>query len=607
MAVPPTSRSQQAAASGPSVSPAWYVSSSLFDIALGALFLVALPLAVVTVPNTVSVVGGLLPEGVDQVDLMRAQGLSVPATMLTVPLIAVLSRRVKVAQLLLGGLALLAVADALGGFAGSTFTVGVLRVLHGVGAGVLVPATLVAAWERGPVLRALWVGVFVASLLSAQALALWPLDGATDWRITLQPYPLVTGVALALAAGCSVLWVLRGENGPPRTQGVECSRLAVSAAPAAGIAALAVGSTYSDWGELLVVAAAVLSILALLALASVGDREGRTLAYVVVAVGAVLLPTAAQSTMVELGGVGGPGLLGLWLPFLLAAGCAAGAAVWAGGYGGAMRRWLVPTGLLSVVMGLCGIRVMVPSADGFWLVVPFALLAVGAAVALVGALRQTGIGSALFALTLCFPSVLAGYLFGTGVQVMRLRGSRSAQELVDNFVSALHSWALVGGFLVVLVILLASFLARGPGMVTEEVGGAGEFDGVETAGSAVFAKPYKARPHERGALFDTVKNPGGREMATVAAQPEPGAEKNAEAVAKAVARAAEVDKAEVDAEAGKESAAGAKNGEEPGPRESAVRRDSVVRREAKSEADEASPMGAVPVIPPPAQSPEDSL
>ena len=58
------------------------------------------------------------------------------------------ARRFRAAPLLLAGLALLAAAEAAGGFAAMPLAAGVLRGLHGVGAGLLVPATLLAAWER---------------------------------------------------------------------------------------------------------------------------------------------------------------------------------------------------------------------------------------------------------------------------------------------------------------------------------------------------------------------------------------------------------------------------------------------------------------------------
>jgi hypothetical protein len=86
-------------------------------------------------------------------------------------------------------------------------------------------------------------------------------------------------------------------------------------------------------------------------------------------------------------------------------------------------------------------------------------------VALAAAIRVTSIGAALFALTLCFPAVLAGFLLGTGMQIARLRAvaessNPTAQGLVDGFVSALHAWALVGGFAVVASLALATVLAR---------------------------------------------------------------------------------------------------------------------------------------------------
>ncbi|MEU8248714.1 hypothetical protein [Nonomuraea sp. NPDC048916] len=432
----------------------------MLDIVLALLIVAALPLAIVAIPNTVSVVGDLLPNGVDRLELMRAHGLALPAMILTVPLAAVALGRMRVAHVLVGGLALLAVADAAGGYAGSTLLVGVLRVLHGIGAGLLIPATLVAAWQRPPVLRAVWTGMLSLSLLAAQALALWPLDGIHDWKVTLQPYPMLTGIALGLAAAYLVVWQLHGRPPAPVPRASERSRLLLATVPAAGISVVAVSTATEDWRANLVILVAVLAIGALLALASIGTREGRTFAYTMVAVGAVLLPSVAQVTYVEMRGLGGPGLKGLWIPFAVAGLLAVAAAVAVRLFAGSATRWLTPLGLLSMVVGLCSVRVVVPAPQGLVLIVPLTLLAVGAAVAVTAALGKAGLGSALFGLALCFPGVLAGYLLGTGVQMAMLRGVTSTQELVDRFVGALHLWALIGGFVVVVVILLASLLAR---------------------------------------------------------------------------------------------------------------------------------------------------
>ncbi|GAA3441208.1 hypothetical protein [Planomonospora venezuelensis] len=466
MAVP--QKSAQAVAAGSTV-PVRALSSSLpIDIVLGLLVMVALPLAIVAIPNTIAVVKALLPADVAELDMVRAHGLALPAMVLTVPLAAVVVRRMRAAPILVGGLTLLALADAAGGYAGSPLVVGILRVAHGVGAGLLVPATLVAVWERPRILRAVWAGVLAVSLLAAQALALWPLDEATSWRITLQPYPLLTGVALALSALYLVLWLRSGQSAAagPGPSSAERGRLLMTTAPAVGIVVLALGATFG-WAPELIAAAALLSVLALLGLASVGTFEGvngRTLAYTTVAVGVVALPTAAQVTYVGLGGLGGPGLSGLWQAFTAAGVAGLAAAVLAGRLKDQIMPLVAAGGLVVMVGGLCAVRFLLPAAGGPALVIPFLLLAVGAATALTSALRPSGPGAALFALSLFFPGVLAGFMLGSGVLLLRLREAvreaASAQSLVDAYVSALHLWALIGGALVVAVIVLGAILAR---------------------------------------------------------------------------------------------------------------------------------------------------
>ncbi|MEV4554443.1 hypothetical protein [Nonomuraea wenchangensis] len=434
----------------------------MLDTLLGLLVICALPLAITTIPNTLSVVARLLPADIDQVGLMRTHGLALPALMLTVPLAAVALRRVPAAHLMLAGLALVALSDAGGGYAATELLVGVVRVLRGVGCGLLVPATLVAVWPRTPVLRGLWAGTFSLSLLTAQALALWPLDAVSSWKVTLQPYPLVTGVALALAAAYLLAWMMLGRPEAPVFEVGERGRLLLCVVLAAGVAVVAISTASAGWRAPPVVLLAATAVFGLLALASIGAVESRRAAYVLVAVGVVLLPSAAQVTLVEMGGLGGPGLRGLWIPYVVAGVLAIGAAVAVGIFAVGAGRWLAPLGLLSMVVGLCSVRLVVPSADGMVLVVPFTLLAVGAAVAVTATLREVGIGAAAFGLSLCAAGVLAGFLLGTGVQMALLDGVRSAQELVDNFVGALHWWALIGGFLLVAIIVLAAVLARRP-------------------------------------------------------------------------------------------------------------------------------------------------
>ncbi|GAA1275607.1 hypothetical protein GCM10009677_31340 [Sphaerisporangium rubeum] len=512
------------------------------DVVVGLLAVIGLPLAIVAIPNTISVVSALLPPGLAGVGILRAHGLALPVMLCVVPLAGAALRRFRPAPLVLAGLAMLAAADLAGGFAGSAFEVGALRAMHGAGAGLLVPATFAAAWERPRaarrVLVPLWAAALCASLLAAQALALWPLADVTSWRVTLQPYPLLTGVALAVAA-VHLAVSRRGEAGSSaaiRWPAAGRRALVLTAGPSAGVAALAVGTTFNWPSELILVAAAVavVSLPAMACVRQAGGSEERMAALVMIAVGLVVLPTAAQVTYVELGGLGGPGLSGLWAAFALAAlaafaaafaavrfitarsrvavtstgavdpsakfpgpaaleGAAAarssasgpshrdvgddpvpldGTASGLGADGGAQSRAvdgpvarLVAAGLVAVVAGLCGIRLLVPSATGLPLVVPLVLLAAGAAVAVSAAVLLAGPHAGLFGLSLCFPAVLSGFLLGTGIQVGWLRaisasGTVTSQAMVDGFVGALHVWALVAGFVVVAILVLGALLRR---------------------------------------------------------------------------------------------------------------------------------------------------
>ncbi|GAA4236357.1 hypothetical protein FHR32_000701 [Streptosporangium album] len=498
MAVPPI-QPTRAVTAGPEGLSRTLGVSVMLDVVLGLLVAVVLPLAIVAIPNTISVVAALLPPEISKVAMVRAHGLALPAMVLTVPLAALAVQRMRAAPILVAGLVLLAVADAAGGYADSTLAVGALRVLHGVGAGLLVPATLAAVWERSPLLRAVWGGMLALSLLAAQALALWPLDEVRSWRVTLQPYPMLTGVALVLAALYLVFWMRSGEGGG--TSAVERGPLRMAALPAAGIALLALGSTF-DWPPSLLILAALLSILALFGSASLGAFDGiggRAPAYTMLTVGIVVLPTFAQVTSVELGGLGGPGLSGLWPAFAAAGVIGVVAAVLVGRLGDGGMLLTGAGGLVAVVAGLCAVRLLLPTSDGLVLIFPSVLIGAGASAALTSALRSCRPGAALFGLSLLFPGVLSGFLLGSGVQVTWLEDARSPQALVDGFVGALHLWALIGGGLVVVTIVLCAVLGRrspdvGPDEVSTPVAGGGAWDGPPSAEGAGGQGRAETRP-----------------------------------------------------------------------------------------------------------------
>ncbi|MEU1883599.1 hypothetical protein ABZ470_40350 [Streptosporangium sp. NPDC020072] len=527
MAVPPMQPARGVAAGSADLARPLRASLML-DVILGLLVAVTLPLAIVAVPNTISVVAALLPPDVSQIEMVRAHGLALPAMVLTVPLAALFLRRVRAVPVLVAGLALLALADAAGGYAGSASLVGVLRALHGVGAGLLLPASLVTVWERSAVLRALWAGMLAVSLTAAQALALWPLNEVRSWRVALQPYPMLTGVALVLAAVYLVFWIRSGE-GSASPEVMRGGRLPVAAGSAAAVATLALGTTF-DWPPGLLVLVAVLSIIGLFLLASAsgfGEGAGRAPAYTMLVVGVVVLPTAAQVTNVELGGLSGPGLSGLWPAFLVAGILGLAAAVAVSRLGESTAPLCAAGGLAVLVAGLCAVRALLPTAEGLALLFPFALLTAGAAVALTAVLRPSGVGVALFALSLFLPGILSGFLLGTGVQLTMLRQAETPQAMVDAFVGALHLWALVGGGLVVATIVLGAALARRTvvvraGAVEDEASQEGVVGNERSVSVPAPAPPVDSAPSPVGSTGDDRSADEAEEEGPDGAVPETG-------------------------------------------------------------------------------------
>jgi hypothetical protein len=295
------------------------------------------PLALLQLPNligssmsaaTMARIAG--PNGA--ADLIRASGLALPVMACVAPVAAVLARRHRAWPSLLTGLILLGAADLLGDSARSVLLIAIDRGLHGLGAGIALPATLALAWERSPWWRRLlcrwWTVVLVLSLLGSVPLLRDRLTSG-GWRAALQPFPWLTAVALAVTA---LYIALTGGAGPPARAAVtpaERSQLALLAAPAAGLSVLAVG--VSDQLASSVVAAAAVAVFVLACMAMVtsadavtggerGTRGRLCFPLVGACAGFVLAPTAgAISTLRSLAAGPDPALRALGIPLAAAA------------------------------------------------------------------------------------------------------------------------------------------------------------------------------------------------------------------------------------------------------------------------------------------------
>ena len=462
----------------------------------GALLIVmtAVPAAVLVVPNMMSyvvaqAVRDLGLPAADAGGMVRAAGLALPALLLAVPLAAVLARRVPAPAVLIAGLGMVLAAELGAEFAGSipaidaVPTIGVLRFVEGLGAGAVLPATLVIAWrhdgQRGRALTALWAGSLAAALILAVPLALYGIPAAAapfggsagrppvDWRAALQPYPWLGVIALVVAALCAPL---PARTALPALRRIERTQLLLPLAPAAGFALLAVVSTYG-WPPAAQLIVAGLGLAGLVGLAVVGSRDaaaGSPLGFAVVALtaGVLGMPLAAPLAgliSTELGPRGVP-----LAPY-------AGAAV-AACAGALLAARLPATAARAAVLaghGLAVVAVLVLLAtdtlSGEWsrpgpVLAPLVLLGAGLGMALAASLRAAGLGPALFGLTLCFPGVLCGYLGIAPLQVhwvdAAIAAGGGAGDVVAALTAAFRVWLIVAGVIAVLLAGAAAIAGR---------------------------------------------------------------------------------------------------------------------------------------------------
>jgi hypothetical protein len=450
----------------------------------------ALPIVALAVPNTVSyvvpqAVSGLGLSVAQAADLVRANGLTLPTLLLAVPICGVLARRFSAWVILLAGLGCILGGEVIAEVAGSVSLVGVARGAQGLGAGAVLPSTLVVVWRRaGRALSAVWAGIFAASLLVAMPLALYRVPRAAgEWRAVFQPYPWLIGAGLA-ATGLFGIFRTRlivGER--PALRHTERTQLLLPGAPAAGFAFLAVVTTYG-WspGAQLVVAG--IGLAALLGLALVGTSDATTgsplgCAVVMVSTGLLTMPVATP-----LAGLmstrEGPQAISL-LPFAAGAAAALAGALLVGlsgarkgGGKSAMNEEAGPRqeAGVSTVLGGHGLAIvallilLTTDADSSpWLLcIPLVALGAGIGMALAASLRSAELGSALFGLALCFPAVLSGFLVIGPLQVAKvnavIRVGGGMQNAVYALTAGFRVWLIVAGVLAVLLASAAALAGR---------------------------------------------------------------------------------------------------------------------------------------------------
>jgi hypothetical protein len=445
------------------------------DTAAAAVVAAVAPLCVLQAPNAIAwamtslgpVAAG--PQGPGAV--LRASGLALPAMAAVAGVAALAARRLRAWPVLLTGLIVMALADVLGGSARTIELIGIDRTLHGLGAGIAMPAALALAWERSPgarpLLAALWSALTVTGLIAAVAVIRHRLSGG-DWHAAFRPYPWLTGAALAAAAVYAVLAggaaIPSGEarDGARKDIAHERTQLAVLAGPAIGLSALTVAVTYRQPAALL--AAASVDTLVLCGVAAVASADkvvGGPLCFPLIGAvtGLVVAPAAGAVTSLRAfvpAQPGGPS----WLPLAAAMGAAAAGAAIAV----AARRSPRPVagaGLALAAASLAAARIAGPLAAGPVLAAVSAPLAGGLAAAMTAALTAATLTSALSGASLMLAGLMTGYLAAGSVQVRMVASLAPARPAVGGALTgAAGLWELAGAVAVVIVTTVVIVAAR---------------------------------------------------------------------------------------------------------------------------------------------------
>ena len=454
------------------------------EAAAAAVIATVTPLCLLQAPNAIAwaldSAGGVGTGGQGStIAVLRAAGLALPAMAALAGIAALAVLRLRAWPVLLAGLLVMAVADALGGSARTVTVIAVVRVLHGAAAGLALPAALALAWERALAPRqwliALWSVVAVAGLAAAPAVARARLASG-GWHAALAPYPWLTGAALTVAALYAVLSA--GPGGAPgyRARGAgpgarqdatqERAQLAVLAVPGIGLGALSVAVTYRPPAALLAAGAvAVLILYGVAAVASADRLVGGPLCFPVIGAvtGLVVAPVAGAVTSLRALDPGSSGHLS-WLPLAMTAGAAmTGVAI-------ALTfrerpRTVVLAGLIIAMEGLAAARLAGPYVPGVVLAGVSAPLVGGLAAAMTAALAEAGVASALSGVSLLVAGLLTGYLASGAVQVRMVTHltvgpaqMQAAERLA--LASAVGVWELAGLFSVFVAVAVIFLTGR---------------------------------------------------------------------------------------------------------------------------------------------------
>ncbi|MDX6742954.1 hypothetical protein [Actinocorallia sp. A-T 12471] len=410
--------------------------------AVAAAICLAVPAAVLTVPNAVAFVAdpALAELGGGPVGLVQAAGAALPALVLTVPAAAVLARMRPPGLLLAVGLAAVLLGGLLAGQATTIWALGAARALAGCGAGLaLAAAAALAARLRSPLPSAVFAGALVAGLLLAMPAVLRAVpDRPEAWRDPLTGHPWVAAAALLAALPLLALRVTRGR---PPLPAAERAQLTLPLVPAAGLVFLAVLAVERAWapGVNLIVAALGVAALAGMALAAGRDTSGPLApGPVLLLVGLLVLPVTAPlaGLTATARGLGGDEL---W-PFGAAAFAALAAAIATVPLDARGARTAVGAGCALMVAGTGLLLAYDPLAGGPLLGPALVSLAGGAGLALAASLRDAPPGAFGFGLALCFPALLSGSLIAGSLQLARLGHVGSGDGPLDSLASAQRAW-----------------------------------------------------------------------------------------------------------------------------------------------------------------------